>query len=84
MPPRQLSVPAPLPAVNFTLEANDAVRYYQNVCEYGYREAGRPDQTGLGTEVQNMSVQFLPDNLTPDNMTFAYHLVTKTTKTDLL
>ena len=35
---RQLSVPTPLPAVNFTLEANDAVRYYQNVCEYGYRE----------------------------------------------
>ena len=34
-------MPDPLPAVNFTLEANDAVRYYQNVCEYGYREGGR-------------------------------------------
>ena len=37
---RQLTVPSPLPAVNFTLNANDAVRYYQNVCEYGYREGG--------------------------------------------
>ena len=35
-----MSLPTPLPAINFTLEANDAVRYYQNVCEYGYREGG--------------------------------------------
>ena len=35
---RQLSVPTPLPAVNHTLQANDAVRYYENVCEYGYRD----------------------------------------------
>ena len=34
-------MPAPLPAVNRTLEANDAVRYYENVCEYGYRDGER-------------------------------------------
>jgi alpha-N-acetylglucosaminidase len=33
---RQLQLPRPLPAVDHTLSAVDSVRYYQNVCEYGY------------------------------------------------
>ena len=53
---RQLSVPDPLPAVNFTLEANDAVRYYQNVCEYGYREGGRQAHQDWGKEMQQNSL----------------------------
>ena len=46
-------MPDPLPAVNFTLEANDAVRYYQNVCEYGYREGGRQAKQDWGGNVAN-------------------------------